>query len=168
MKGAIEDYIVKWEPYTKAEKLCVRFSLEQWKQIAGDIQSDIEWADFIGSYSNSVKCWVLKNKRTNSSIAFVYIFNEDGKWNTISIHGGGWKNSIMHYRGWMVILKHLLELGLKVRTACQKNNTTAYRFIKSAGFVNYSSSDTYDYFWINKQRLTSSKIYKRFYQFDKK
>ena len=85
MKKAIEDRFVKWEPYTKAEMLCGRFSLEQWEQIAGDIQSDIEWADFVENYSDSVKCWVLKKRATNLPIAFVYLFNEEGYWEKISI-----------------------------------------------------------------------------------
>ena len=58
------------------------------------------------------------------------------------------------------LVESLLNDGLKVRTACLISNTIAYRFIKSAGFVNYRNSDTYHYFGINKKRLYSSRIYK--------
>lgn len=163
MECAIEDRFVKWEPYTKAETLCNRFPLEQWEQIAGDIHSDIEWADFVENYSNSIKCWVLKNKETYLSIAFIYIFNEDGEWKTISFHGGGWEKPLMHYRGCIIMLKHLLERGLKVRTYCKVSNPTAIRFSRSVGFVPYRYSDKEVFMWISIKRLKSSKIYKYFY-----
>lgn len=163
MKKVIEDRFVKWETYTKAEMLCGRFSLEQWEQITGDIQSDIEWADFVDNYSDSVKCWVLKNKRTYLSIAFIYIFNEDGEWKIVSIHGGGWEKPLMYYRGYVIMLKYLLEQGLKVRTYCKLSNPTAIRFSQSVGFVPYRYSDKEVFMWISSKRLKSSKIYKYFY-----
>lgn len=164
MKGAIEDRFVKWEPYTKAEMLCNRFSLEQWEQIAGDIHSDIEWADFVENHSNSVKCWVLKNRATNLPIAFVYLFNEEGYWEKVSIHGGGWESPLMYYRGYILMLKHLLEQGIKVRTYCKLSNPTAIRFSRSVGFLPYRYSDDEVFMWISSKRLESSRIYKYFYR----
>lgn len=79
MQDAIGDSFVVWEPYHKDIHLCDRFSVEQWKQIAGDIKSDTEWGEFVGRYVNSVQCWILKNRATNHPIAFVYLFNEDRK-----------------------------------------------------------------------------------------
>lgn len=163
MKCAIEDRFVKWEPYTRAEKLCGRFSLEQWGQIAGDIQSDIEWADFVENYSNSVKCWVLKDKKNNLSIAFIYIFNEDEEWKTISIHGGGWESPLMYYRGYILMLQHLLEQGIKVRTYCNLSNRAAIRFDTSVGFVPYKYTNKEVFMWVNAKRLKGSKLYKYFY-----
>lgn len=91
---------------------------------------------------------------------------EDDKGKIVSFHGGGWgksvANTLLFYRGMICLVESLLNDGLKVRTACLKGNTVAYRFIKSAGFVNLRNSDTYHYFWINKKRLYSSRIYKKF------
>ena len=55
MREVIADSTVVWEPYHKDIHLCDRFSVEQWEQIAGDIHSDIEWANFVERYVNSVK-----------------------------------------------------------------------------------------------------------------
>ena len=164
MQDVIEDSIVIWEPYHNGIHLYGRFSVEQWKQIAGDIHSDTEWTDFIKHYVNSVKCWILKVRETGTVIAFIYIFNEDGFWKTISIHGGGWENPLMYCRGYILLLEHLLNLGLKVRTYCHISNATAIRLDRAIGFVPYLYSDDEVFMWINNKRLKSSKIYKRFYK----
>ena len=163
MKWAIEDRFVKWEPYTRAEVLYGRFSLEQWSNIAGDIKSDAEWAEFVGRYVNSVQCWVLKNRETNLSIAFVYLFNEEGYWEKVSIHGGGWESPLMYYRGYILMLQHLLEQGIKVRTYCNLSNRAAIRFDTSVGFVPYKYTNKEVFMWINAKRLKGSKLYKYFY-----
>lgn len=163
MQDVIGDSFVVWEPYHKDINLCDRFSVEQWGQIAGDIHSDIEWANFVERYVNSVKCWVLKNRATNHPIAFVYLFNEEGYWEKVSIHGGGWESPLMYYRGYILMLKHLLEKGIKVRTYCNKYNRTAIRFDKSVGFVPYRYSAEEVSMWISEKRLKSSKLYKYFY-----
>lgn len=163
MIGVIKDDFVKWELYTRADSLCVRFPLEVWNQIVEDIHSDSDWADFVENYSNFVKCFVLKKIATNTSIAFIYIFNEDGLWKTVSIHGGGWESPIMHYRGYILMLKYLLEEGFKVRTYCQSSNLAAVRFDRSVGFVPYRYSGGKVYMWINLKRLASCEIYKRLY-----
>ncbi len=163
MREVIADSTVVWEPYHKDIHLCDRFSVEQWEQIAGDIHSDIEWANFVEGYVNSVKCWVLKVLKTDAHIAFIYVFNEDGEWKTVSIHGGGWEKPLMYYRGYIIMLKYLLSQGLKVRTYCKLSNPTAIRFSQSVGFVPYRYSDKEVFMWISSKRLKSSKIYKYFY-----
>lgn len=163
MQDVIGDSFVVWEPYYKDIHLCDRFSVEQWEQIAGDIKSDAEWAEFVGRYVNSVQCWVLKNRATNHPIAFVYLFNEEGVWQKVSIHGGGWESPLMYYRGYILMLKHLLEKGIKVRTYCNKSNRAAIRFDKSVGFVPYRYSAEEVSMWISEKRLKSSKLYKYFY-----
>ena len=163
MQDVIEDSFVVWEPYLKDIRLCDRFSVEQWKQIAGDIKSDAEWAEFVGRYVNSVQCWVLKNRATNLPIAFVYLFNEEGYWEKVSIHGGGWESPLMYYRGFMLIIKHMLDHGMKVRTYCQLSNPRAIRFVRSVGFVPYRYSEKEVFMWINAKTLKSSELYKYFY-----
>lgn len=164
MQDVIEDSFVVWEPYHKDINLCDRFSAEQWSEIAGDIKSDTEWAEFVGRYVNSVQCWVLKNRATNLPIAFVYLFNEEGYWKKVSIHGGGWESPLMYYRGYILMLQHLLEQGIKVRTCCSLSNRAAIRFDRSVGFMPYKYSDKEVFMWINAKRLKSSKLYKYFYR----
>lgn len=163
MQDIIEDSSVIWEPYHKDVHLCDRFSVEQWKQIAGDIQSDTGWADFVGRYVNSVKCWILKIRATNHPIAFVYLFNEEGDWQKVSIHGGSWESNLLHFRGYILMLKHLIERGMKVRTYCNKSNSAAIRFDRSVGFVPYRYTKDEVFMWINEKRLKGTKLYKRFY-----
>ena len=163
MQDAIGDSFVVWEPYNKDVHLCDRFSVEQWKQIAGDIKSDTEWGEFVGRYVNSIQCWVLKNRATNHPIAFVYLFNEEGYWEKVSIHGGGWEKPLLYYRGYILMLQHLLGQGIKVRTYCSLSNIAAIRFDRSVGFVPYKYTDNEVFMWINTKRLKSSKLYKYFY-----
>lgn len=163
MQGTIEDSLVVWEPYHKGVHLCDRFSNEQWMQIAGDIKSDDEWADFVGHYVHSVKCWILKIRITNQPIAFIYLFNEEGYWQKVSIHGGGWEKPLMYYRGYILMLKHLLEQGIKVRTYCKVSNLAAIRFDRSVGFIPYKYTDKEVLMWIDEKRLKSSKLFKYFY-----
>ena len=163
MQDVIEDSFVIWEPYHKDIHLCDRFSVEQWHQIAGDIKSDVEWAEFVGRYVNSVQCWVLKNRATNHPIAFVYLFNEEGYWEKVSIHGGGWEKPLLYFRGYILMLQHLLRQGIKVRTNCSLSNIAAIRFDRSVGFVPYKFTDNEVFMWINTKRLKSSKLYKYFY-----
>ena len=163
MFDAVEDVLVKWERYVDEEQIFSKFPTEQWQHIAGDIQSDAEWADFVGRYINSVKCWVLKIRATNLPIAFIYIFNEDGMWKSVSIHGGGWGSPLMYYRGFILILKHFLGHGLKVRTYCKLSNPRAIRFVRGVGFWPYRYTEDEVFMWISEKKLKNSMLYKYFY-----
>ena len=158
----IEDSIIKWVAYTKDDKICERYPLDLWHQAVHDIDSDEEWAEFL-SGSSIDKCYVLKLCSNEKSIAFVYTMQEDFDGKIVSIHGGGWENPLMYYRGYILMIKHLLDQGLKVRTYCQLSNPAAIRFSRSVGFVPYRYTEDEVYMWIYTQRLTSSKLYKRFY-----
>lgn len=159
----IEDDIIKWVAYTKDEKICERYPLDVWHQAVHDIDSDEEWADFL-SESKVVRCYVLKLCCNGKSIAFTYIMQEDFDGKIVSIHGGGWENPLMYYRGYILMLKYLLDQGLKVRTYCQRSNPSAIRFSRSVGFVPYRCSEDEVFMWISDKRLKSSKLYKRFYK----
>ena len=163
MQDVIGDSFVIWESYHKDIHLCDRFSVEQWEQIAGDIKSDEEWAGFVERYVNSVKCWILKNRATDNPIAFVYLFNEEGDWQKVSIHGGAWGSPLLHFRGYILMLKYLLSQDIKVRTYCNTSNAVAIRFDKSVGFVPYRYTEDEVFMWISEKRLKNSKLYKRFY-----
>jgi hypothetical protein len=161
-KIVVLDDFVKWVPYDKGELLCGRYSLTDWHYVVHDIDSDEEWANFL-SESTIVRCYVLKLCSSNESIAFVYIIQEDFDGEVVSIHGGGWKTPLMYYRGYILMIKHLLDKGLKVRTYCQLSNPAAIRFSRSVGFVPYRYTSEEVFMWINHKRLTSTKLYKRFY-----
>ena len=159
----ISDGIVKWIPYSNEEKICERFSLDEWHMAVHDINSDKEWEDFLKD-SSIVKCYILKLCSNDNSIAFLYIMQENLAGTVFSVHGGGWENPLMYCRGYILLLEHLLNLGLKVRTYCQISNATAIRLDRAIGFVPYLYSDNEVFMWINNKRLKSSKIYKRFYK----
>lgn len=160
------DSLIEWKPYCKGQVLCENFNIEEWHKIVTDVDSDRDWQQFLSDYSHIVKCHILFRKIDDTPIAFAYTIKEDDKGKVVSFHGGGWDksiaNTLLFYRGMILLVEALLNDGLKVRTACLKGNTIAYRFIKSAGFVNHLNTDTFHYFWINKKRLYNSKIYKRF------
>lgn len=157
----LSDGTIKWVPYCRGEIVCKRYSLDDWHKIVHDIDSDEEWADFLEE-SFFVKCYVLKHCSNNESIAFAYVMQENYEGTIVSIHGGGWGSSSLHFRGYILMLKHLLEKGLKVRTYCHLTNTTAIRFDRSVGFVPYRYTKDEVFMWIDEKRLKNSKIYKYF------
>jgi hypothetical protein len=154
--------MIKWEPYAKGDVLCARFPLDEWHQLAGDVHSDKDWEDLVLNYSEFIKCWVLRRNSDNQSIAMIYILNEDDCWQKVSIHGGGWNNPLLYYRGYVLMLDYLLNKGIKVSTNCHLSNHSAIRFSRSVGFVPYRYTETEIFMWISAKRLKSSKFYKRF------
>ena len=159
----ITDNLIKWIPYRREEKICERYSLDDWHSAVHDIDSDEEWADFLEE-SLIVKCYILKLCSNDKSIAFVYTIQEDFTGKVLSIHGGGWENPLMYYRGYILMIKHLLDQGHKVRTYCQLSNAAAIRFDRSVGFVPYRYTEEEIFMWISRKRLENSKLYKRFYK----
>ena len=158
----LSDGVIKWVAYHREDKVYERFSLDDWHKAVHDIDSDKGWADFLEK-SLIVKCYILKLCSNDQSIAFLYIMQENFAGTVVSVHGGAWGNPIMHYRGYILMLKHLLSQGIKVRTYCQLSNTVAIRFDRSVGFVPYRYTEDEVFMWISGKRLKNSKLYKRFY-----
>ena len=158
----LSDQYIRWIQYTKDEKICKRYPLDLWHQAVHDVDSDEEWGAVL-SEASIVNCYVLKLCSNEKSIAFVYTIQEVFDGMGVSIHGGGWEYPIMYYRGYILMIRHLLAKGLKVRTYCQLSNPAAIRFSRSVGFVQNRYTKDEVYMWISTQRLTASKLYKRFY-----
>ena len=156
------DGIIKCIPYRRDEKICERYTLDVWHRAVHDVDSDSEWGDFLEK-TLIVKCYILKLCANDKSIGFVYTIQEDFAGKILSIHGGGWEKPMMHYRGYILMIKHLLDQGYKVRTYCQLSNAVAIRFVRSVGFVPYRYTEEEVFMWISNKRLENSKIYKRFY-----
>ena len=159
---ALSDGLIKWEPFSREEKICERFPLDVWHQIVHDVDSDEEWGNFLEK-SQFVKCYILRQCSNNESIAFIYTMQENFKGTIVSIHGGVWGSPLLHFRGYILMLKNLLEQDLKVRTYCNKSNSAAIRFDKSVGFVPYRYTEKEVFMWITEKRLKGTKLYKRYY-----
>ena len=157
--------LLRWDLYD-GESLCNRFDIQEWNKMVSDIYSDAEWKKFLTEYNAVVKCYILRTNYDDKEIAFVYLYNESGSFDIVSIHGGGWDKSIalsiLYYRGLILMIETLLVKNVKVRTTCTMNNTRAYKFLRSIGFVKYRSVDDVIYMWINEKRLKQSSIYKRY------
>ena len=163
---ALKDDSVEWVPYMQTERIiCNRFPLSEWHKIVADFNSDEEWHSFLAECKDYAQCYVLYRCRDNMPIAFSYYIQEDEKGQVVSIHGGAWgeKNTLLYYRGFIILIQALFDAKIKVRTACLKNNKIAERFIRSVGFVQYKETSTQYHFWINRKRLINSLIYKRIY-----
>ena len=165
----LSDGKVSWIKYSEDDILCEHFSLKEWHFIVSDIDSDKDWSELLKN-NLLINCYILKECSKNEAIAFLYTKHESLNGEIMSLHGGGWKksfsNTLLFYRGFILMIEFLLNKKIKVRTSCTLDNIVAYRFIKSVGFVNYKSSEKYFYFWINKKRLLSNKI--RNYIFERK
>lgn len=161
--NSISDGIIKWEPYAGGDILCKRFSFDDWHKMVSDIHSDQEWEIFICEHNSFIHCFVLKRCIDNSPIAFVYTLKEYDDKKTISIHGGGWEDPILYYRGYILILKTLLESGYKIRTYCSRDNLKAIRLSKGIGYVIYKTDSSTVYMWLSLYNLKRSRVYKHFY-----
>lgn len=161
----VSDTIVKWEVYNQ-EKICANFSFDDWSLIASDIKDDEEWKVFVNENCRWLRCYVLRTCSNNKEIGFVYIYNESGNFDVVSIHGGGWGKSIVstlfYYRGMILMLRQLLNEGLKIRTTISADNLPALRFMRSLGFVSYRNINKKVFLWINEKRLKNSAVYKRY------
>lgn len=160
----VTDGIIEWKLWAEQIKLCEQFPLDTWHSIVFDIDSESEWRQFLGKYSQYVICYVLYRVSTGQPIAFCYLMQEDETGAVVSYHGGGWQKNplatMMYYRGAIRMIEALLAKDIKVRSACLIRNTVAYRFLRSIGFVRYSTTPTRHLLWINNKRLKSTKIYK--------
>lgn len=169
MFQTLNDSVIRWDLFNN-EDIFSKFKPNEWSLIVSDIYSQQEWQNFINDYCDLVCCYVMRTCRDNREIAFVYLYNEVGIFEIVSIHGGGWDkslcSSLYYYRGLILIIKELISQNIKVRTSCFENNYRAYKFLRSVGFVRYNTSNGMIYMWINKRRLQSSKIYKRFFGAD--
>lgn len=158
----VGDSLVKWEPYKYNDCVVNRFTFDEWLKIASDIYSEEELDSLLTNHPNVIQGFVLYETRTLQPIAFSYLLREDKRGQVVSIHGGGWGQSmclsLLYYRGLILMIHYLLGQGKRVRTSCLLNNTRAYRFLESVGFVKYRTSEEYVYMWINRDRLHRSRI----------
>lgn len=157
------DDVIRWDSYNN-EFVCNRFSIDEWHKMVCDIDTEDEWQSFLSDFSEFVKCYILKKNDTNEAIGFVYLYKESPSSKVVSIHGGIWDSktsALLAYRAIFVLIEHLFNEGMKVRTSCLIENKPASRFIRGIGFVKYYSSHTHTYMWINQKRLNSNPIYKR-------
>lgn len=160
------DNFVYWDKYSLDDNIFSGFSLIDLHKIVHDIDDENSWEKFLDEYQEYYKCYVLHRKPDSKALAFIYIINEDLKWNTITIHGGALKGCsvLERYRGYILMLESLLDAGVKVRTTFSNENLNASRFNKSIGFVKYCEFSGVTYAWINRRRLVSTAIYKRLHK----
>ncbi len=101
-------------------------------------------------------------------IGFICLYLESYSKRIIAVHGGVWSKSlgmsVYAYHGLMVVIEQLLKQGIRVRTACLVSNEHAYQFLRSVGFVKYTTEDGSHKMWITAERLYKSKIYGHLYK----
>ena len=146
LSSIIDDDKTQWRIYDGEMTICSRFSIDVWHKMVSDIHSDEDWKQFLIEYPDLIRCYVLFLKKTRQPIAFTYIMVEDDCEKIVSFHGGGWDKSLfmslMFYRGMIALVTSLLKAGFKVRTACDFDNIRTCRFLKSAGFVCYRTTQS--------------------------
>ena len=158
------DELLKFRPYQSDDMVFSHFTRQETENIAAGIENDKEWADFLKKYVSYFMCIVPIRKSDNAPIGMAYLINEDLNWKKVSIHGGAWGGSpMLTYRAYIILIKSLLDQGIKVTTTCSISNSKAVRFNRSIGFVKYRSSDDTVWMWINTRRLESTSIYKRLF-----
>lgn len=159
------DSFIVWRTFSNEINLFEKFSLNEWNQIISGFTNNQEWLDYIQKYKNIINCYILYNRNTSKIIGFSIIIIEDYKKKICSFHGGGCSRGtlekILYFRGVICLLSNIIKEYPKIRSACYKGNTKAYRFLSKIGFVKYYEMDDVYKFWINKKRLTTSSLYQR-------
>lgn len=157
----LTDGIVEWFVYTDTEIIYEKFSQDNWNFIFSDVRSNRGLANFFAD--NSIECYILSCHKDKKTIGFIFLLRQHSDNKIVSIHGGGWGDTpFLYYRGYLLMIEHLLLQGVRVRTYCDVTNERVLRFNQSIGFVNYRKTNCKIYLWINLNRLQKSKIYKRF------
>ena len=159
----ISDRIVKWVPYNPNDILVSRFTYEDWHKIADDINSDQEWGQLIETNRDFVLCYILLRCDNCNPIAFVYLLKEDDNRKILSIHGGGWDSPILYCRGYILILRYLLNNGYWIRTSVSLDNQPSLKLNQAIGFTTYRKQENKAHMSINLKRLISSRIYPFFF-----
>ncbi len=161
------DSKIRWERYADGNGVIDKFSKEDWHKIASDIDSEEELRELLESFPHKIQAFVLYENGTNEAIGFIYLLKERRNYKTLSYHGGGWKRSIkftyLYLRGTILMIEHILSQGYKVQTYCSIENSKAYKFMQSLGFVKYSIAESCIRQWINTKRLRNSLIYKKIF-----
>mgnify|MGYP005906335943 CR=1 FL=1 len=158
----LTDNVVEWFNYTIGDIVYNKFCLQNWNRILRDVGSDKGFANFLKD--NLIECYILRECKDNNTVGFIFLLPECPSGKIISIHGGGWvHNPYLYYRGYILMIEHLLHQGFKLRTYCDTTNERALRFNRGIGFVSYKQTCQRTYLWINLKRLQSRKIYKHFY-----
>lgn len=73
----INDDIIEWKRWTKGDKICEKFPLDEWHKIVFDKNSDDEWEQYLSDYSGYVCCFILYRLSVHEPIAFCYLLLGD-------------------------------------------------------------------------------------------
>jgi hypothetical protein len=149
---------IKWIRLSN-EEIVTRFSEHDWHNILSDISSDKELHELL--QMDFVSGYVAYNRK-NVAVAFIMLIEEVWRGNQVQVHGGCWSGSPWDsYNAMIVMLEKLFDEGKSVRSQCTLDNIRAVRFLKSLGFINHYTSDSYRHFWLPYKRFVNSAIYKR-------
>lgn len=163
----ISDSVIEWKPYKNGDDIVSKFSAEDWHKIASDVDSEEVLQNLFEQHPDKIRGYVLYEVASSTPIAFVYILKEYSKRRTVSYHGGGWNRSpklaLLYYRGCILLIKRILESGIRVHTTTANDNKRAFKFMHSMGFVPFRKTDEKTYQWVSLKRLLNSKIYKRLF-----
>lgn len=156
--------IVAWELYQRDINLCEQFPGDDWHLMAGDIDNEQEWREFIQDYKDFVEVFIVKDC-DGLPFGFVYIFNEKGDWDKISIHGGSWlkeKRSLLNFYAMISLLELLFLNGYTdIETSSKATNKQAIRFLQKVGFTPIREQNGYVYMTVSEYNLYSNTLYKR-------
>ncbi len=155
-----ESQVLEWKPYV-GEQIVKCFHDEQWLKILPEIRTDGELKELF-SFDLGMG-YVLYERETTEAKGFVYLHISDANDRKVFIHGGGWSdNTLFNYTAMVAMIDTLFNAKIKIRSSCLLGNNTAFRFLRSLGFVNYYTSLNHHYFWLPYKRYINNPIKQRF------
>ena len=92
----------------------------------------------------------LYTKTKNEKFGLLWIIVNDDSRRDISIHGGGWNNSIangkLYLDAWKTVIAFLNKHFSIIRTSCHQNNLKAKKFIEKTGFKSIENNSNHIHF----------------------
>lgn len=152
--------MIEWRRLSN-EVIVSRFAKRDWNNIFSGITTDEELrdhlqVDFASGY--------VAYSEAGIPIAIALLIEEYWRGNQVQVHGGCWSGSAWDsYSAIITLIEQLFADGKAVRSQCSLDNERTTRFLKSVGFINHYTSDSYRHFWLPHKRFVNTAMYKRFH-----
>ena len=162
----LEDSIIYCIPYNSKCSICDKMSIEKLHLILPNVNNEVELVEYLQKFPSVISCWTVHMRHNDEPLGFFLIEDCVENVPTVKLHGGGWAKNLLltplYFRTGILLIKALLNRGIKVRTQVDEENTRSQRFVKGLGFVKYRKYGRDIQMWISYKRIYKNKYYKKY------
>lgn len=152
----------------ETDEVVSKFKPGEWENIFSDISDDFRLYEFLNNNRLTSRGYLLFDNEEKESFGWIYLRRTDPIiCDSVEFHGGAWRNSIRYsvlkFTAACIVINRLLNLGIRVKSRCYRNNEAALKFLQSIGF-RVSSGVTncpWYYLTLSHARFVKSSLAKR-------